>query len=278
MKQILSSAALGLVFTTSSFAQEKATIPATKIEPAAVKEATVTAQDLERSSFGIGYQSGMQLGGVGLIPADFDSKSYLKGFLEGLASSELPYTDDELDEAMRALDAVLTQREQKISADNLAKEVAFLTENGKKEGIVTTESGLQYQILEKGGEKKYQVPEGTSKGMDMQSEFHLHYKGTLIDGTVFDQSPEGETVAFTLQVVPGFAEALQIMPIGAKWKLFIPAKHGYGERRNGAKLGGNSTLIFEVELKDIKKREMPQGMPFQMPPGALPPGHPPAGQ
>lgn len=121
---------------------------------------------------------------------------------------------------------------------------AFLAENGKKAGVITTASGLQYSIITAGtGEK----PKATDK-------IKCHYHGTLLDGKVFDSSVDrGEPIVFGVnQVIPGWVEALQLMPVGSKWKLFIPQELAYGERPAGA-IEPFSTLIFEVELLGIEK-------------------------
>ncbi|MFC4991038.1 FKBP-type peptidyl-prolyl cis-trans isomerase N-terminal domain-containing protein [Rubritalea tangerina] len=275
MKKQLSIAAFGIALSSSTFAQEPTPAPAAedKKAPAAEEKKTPALSPEEiksRTSYGIGYQNAFQLANAGLIASDFDKDAFFSGFQEALNGAELKYTPEQLDAAMQALQASLMERDKKIGEENLAKGKAFLEENAKKEGVKTTESGLQYIVLEKGGDKKYEAPKDAPNGMDMQSEFLVNYRGTLIDGTEFDKSPEGTPVPFTLQVVPGFAEALKAMPIGAKWKIFLPASLGYGERRQGAKLGPNSALIFEVELTEIRKRQMPQGMPFQLPPGAIP--------
>ncbi|MFT5882574.1 MAG: FKBP-type peptidyl-prolyl cis-trans isomerase [Crocinitomicaceae bacterium] len=275
MKKQLSIAALGLAFTATSFAQEPATPTSAVTPPVEIKAAKLSPEEVKsRTSYGIGYQSAFQLANAGLIVSDFDKKAFLNGFTEALSGAELKFTPDKLDIAMQTLQASLMERDKKIGEENLKIGTAFLAENAKKDGIKTTESGLQYLILEKGGDKKYEAPKGAPGGADMQSEFFVNYRGTLIDGTEFDKSPEDQPVPFTLQVVPGFSEALKIMPIGSKWKIFIPAKLGYGERRSGAKLGPNSTLIFEVELTKIGKRPAPQGQQFQMPPGMIPQGQP----
>lgn len=273
MKKQLSIAALGLGFTASAFAQQAtpAVAPATEEKAPALSPEVVS----QRASYGLGYQSALQFANAGLTTADFDKDSYFKGFTEALQGAELKFTPEQLDEAMTALQQQLIARDAKIGEENLKKEAAFLEENKKKDGIITTESGLQYQIIEKGGDKKYEAPADAPGGVDMQAEFTLNYKGTLTNGTVFDQSPEGKPAKFTLQVVPGFAEALKTMPIGAKWKVFIPSKLGYGPRRMGAKLAPSSTLVFDIELLEVGKRPMPQGgMPFNLPAGAMPAGHP----
>ena len=118
------------------------------------------------------------------------------------------------------------------------------TSKGIREGVTTTASGLQYEIIKA----------ATGPKPSKEDSVKVHYHGTLIDGTVFDSSVErGEPAEFGVgQVIAGWTEALQLMPTGSKWKLFIPAKLAYGERGAGEDIGPNSTLIFEVELLEVE--------------------------
>lgn len=128
---------------------------------------------------------------------------------------------------------------------NLEAGNKFLEENGKREGVTTTESGLQYEVMtEATGEK----PAATDR-------VRVHYHGTLLDGTVFDSSVDrGEPTVFGVsQVIKGWTEALQLMPVGSKWKVFIPSELAYGPRGAGGDIGPNATLTFEVELLEIVK-------------------------
>jgi len=120
----------------------------------------------------------------------------------------------------------------------------FLAENGAKEGVITTESGLQYTILKQGDGPKPTAGDRVS----------THYHGTLLNGTVFDSSVErGEPISFAVNgVISGWTEALQLMPVGSKWKLFLPSKLAYGARGSRPKIPPHSTLIFEVELLGIE--------------------------
>ncbi|WP_018969091.1 FKBP-type peptidyl-prolyl cis-trans isomerase N-terminal domain-containing protein [Rubritalea marina] len=266
-KTLISTISIGLsalAYAQNPAPQAPAEAPA-PIDPAVVKA---------RVSYAIGYQNAFSLASAGLKGSDFDKDAMLNGFLSGLAGEELKFKPEELDAAMQQLKGIVDARDAKLGEANLAKSDAFFTENGKKDGVVTTESGLQYTIIEKGGDKKYEAPAEMQNGMDTQSEFLVNYTGTLLDGTEFDKSPEGQALPLTLQVIPGFGEALKTMPIGAKWKVFIPAKLAYGPQRQSSKIEPNSALIFDIELTEIRKRQMPQGLPFQLPQGALPPGHP----
>lgn len=122
---------------------------------------------------------------------------------------------------------------------------SFLAENAKKEGVKTTASGLQYKVLKSGTGPSPKATDGVK----------VHYHGTLINGTVFDSSVErGEPISFPVGgVIPGWVEALQLMKVGDKWKLFIPAKLAYGEQSPSPQIPPNSVLLFEVELLGIEK-------------------------
>ena len=127
-----------------------------------------------------------------------------------------------------------------MNAENMEKGKKFLEENGKKPGVVTLPSGLQYEVLKEGNGKK---PKATDR-------VKCHYEGTLIDGTLFDSSiKRGEPAVFGVnQVIAGWVEALQLMSEGAKWRLFIPSELAYGANGAGEMIPPHSTLIFEVEL------------------------------
>ena len=143
---------------------------------------------------------------------------------------------------MSLFDKLNKAKEEKFSA-NLQAGEAFLEENKTREEVHTTPSGLQYEILTEGSGPK---PKATDK-------VKCHYHGTLIDGTVFDSSVQrGQPATFPLNmVIKGWTEALQLMPVGSKYRLFLHPSLAYGERQTGAVIGPNSTLIFDVELLGI---------------------------
>ncbi len=137
----------------------------------------------------------------------------------------------------------LIEKERKAKADKNAQEGAnFLSENAKKKGVTTLPSGLQYSIITKG--------KGDKPGP--QETVRVNYKGSLLDGTVFDETAQPIDLSVD-NVIKGWEEALQLMPVGSKWKLYIPSDLAYGERGAGDKIGPNSTLIFEIELLEIIK-------------------------
>lgn len=135
------------------------------------------------------------------------------------------------------------EESQKIATENTQKEVEFLAENGKRAGVKTTASGLQYEV----------ITEGKGKKPTSEDTVRVHYTGTLLNGVTFDSSvARNEPAEFGVgQVIPGWTEALQLMNVGSKYKLFIPAKIAYGERGAGQAIPPNATLVFEVELLDI---------------------------
>ena len=164
-----------------------------------------------------------------------------------------------------ALDAFQKQIDERISAKakaNLEASKKFMEENGKKEGVTTTKSGLQYKIVNKGGEEKFDEKKFKNPM------FKVKYKGTLLDGTVFDDT-KGKSVELPLQVIPGFAEALTTMPVGSKWIVYIPSELAYGENTPGAPIEPNSPLIFDLELDGISEAPAPQGGPMRISPEQL---------
>ncbi len=173
---------------------------------------------------------------------DLNTGMFTKAMQDVFKGADLAISETE---SKSFLQAYITKARQEVVAKNLKKGEDFLAENKSKDGVVTLESGLQYQIMKEGDGAK---PAATDK-------VKTHYHGTLIDGTVFDSSVDrGEPATFPINgVIPGWTEALQLMPVGSKWKLFIPANLAYGERGSPGGIGPNEALIFEVELLEIMK-------------------------
>jgi FKBP-type peptidyl-prolyl cis-trans isomerase len=220
----------------------------------------------DNSSYALGFRTGanfaQQFGRFGITADDLDPEVFLKGFLAAFKGDDPGIDEAKLQEAMQALGGMLEKREQDLATANLTKGQKFLEENAKRAGVVTTASGLQYEILTPGGNEKYTAPKEGEQG---EKQFFVNYKGTLTDGKQFDASPEGQPVPMTLQVVPGFKEALTTMPVGAKWKIFLPSELAYGAERRSAEIGPNSVLIFELELVKIADAPPQQGFPMPMP-------------
>lgn len=183
------------------------------------------------------------------MPVDRDL--IVAGFSSGL-NDQLKLTEEEMQTVLQGLDERLNEKRESqatlLAEKSLADSAAFLETNKAKEGVVTTESGLQYEVM---------TP-GTGDKPTAEDMVEVHYVGTLTDGTEFDSSvARGEPAKFPLnRVITGWTEGLQLMPVGAKYKFVIPAELAYGERDTGT-IPANSTLIFEVELLSIEKASEP---------------------
>jgi len=197
----------------------------------------------------ISYSIGMEIGGNlkrGSVEVDPDLLA--KGLKDSYGGGKTILTEDQARQAIADFQKTLMAKQaetmQKLSEKNKADGEKFLAENGKKEGVKTLPSGLQYK----------EIAPGTGKSPKTTDTVTTHYKGTLIDGTEFDSSyKRGEPVSFPVSgVIAGWTEALQLMKEGAKWQLFVPSNLAYGERGAGREIGPNATLIFEVELISIQ--------------------------
>ncbi len=195
----------------------------------------------ELVSYGIGRQMGQQLADNpfdGVSPA-----AVAQGLLDALNGVDMPYSNEQMQAAFGEINERMQAKEAEQSKTLAAAGEAFLAENAKKAGITVTASGLQYEVITQGSGA---IPTKTSK-------VKTHYHGTLIDGTVFDSSVNrGQPIDFPVGgVIAGWTEALQLMPVGSKWRLYIPHNLAYGERGAGASIKPYSALIFDVELLDI---------------------------
>ena len=197
----------------------------------------------DRESYSLRYQFGQGLKAQGL---DINLDVYASGIKDALSGTNPSLSQEEIRKTISDLQqriaAVLQKGLKEMAEKNLAEGKAFLEENKKKEGVKTLPSGLQYKVLAEGSGK-------TPKATDSVT---VNYKGTLINGTEFDNSyKRGSPTTFqVVQVIAGWTEALQLMNEGSKWQLFIPPELGYGNRAAGP-VPPNSTLIFEVELISV---------------------------
>lgn len=221
------------------------------------------------SSYGFGFDAGMtfkqQMSRFGVTGEDVDTDQFTKGLLDAINGGETALSQEKINAAMLGLQNQIQEREKELAVTNLASAEKFFAENKEREGVITTESGLQYEVLEAGDGKSYDGTEG--------AQFMVNYKGTLIDGTEFDASPEGSPIPMNLNVVPGFGEALRTMPVGSKWKIFLKPELAYGEQRRSEEIGPNSALIFEVGLEEIV---LPAPRPKAVSPPIEIPAAPPA--
>ena len=228
----------------------------------AAKPRTPAPLTLKTQKDKISYAVGMNVGkGLGANlrqqSVEFDQAILLRGLKDALAGGKSLLTDDEAKAVLTQLQTEVRARQQekmkleqekmKVAAEENKKEGAeFLGENKTKEGVVTLPSGLQYRIL----------TEGTGPKPAATDTVTCNYKGTLINGTEFDSSyKRGQPLSIQVNgVIKGWTEALQLMPVGSKWQLFIPSDLGYGDRGSGPVIGPGATLIFEVELLSIQEK------------------------
>jgi len=204
--------------------------------------------DAQKFSYSVGANIGKQLQQV---KDEVDTKSLEQGLEDSFSGAQLKLDDKAREEVMRSVAMKMQQKQaeerEKLAQKNKDEGDKFLADNAKKPGVKTTASGLQYEV----------ITEGNGPSPTAQDKVTVNYKGTLLDGTVFDSSYDrGQPVTFPLgSVIPGWTEGLQLMKTGAKYKLYIPSSLAYGERGAGPKIGPNATLTFEVELISVEKGE-----------------------
>jgi FKBP-type peptidyl-prolyl cis-trans isomerase FklB len=198
------------------------------------------SNQMDSVSYGIGKSIGQNLKKDALDSIDVDLIA--KGIRDAFKNDTAMMKESD---AQAVIQSFMMAREKKKGEGNLAKGKKFLEENGKKQGVTTLPSGLQYEVIKM----------GTGPKPVLTDKVTVNYHGTLIDGTVFDSSVQrGQPAQLPVnQWIPGFSEALQLMPVGSKWKLYVPENLAYGERGAGGKIGPNETLIFELELISIDK-------------------------
>lgn len=250
---------LGLALAPLSFAQEAPAATAPVTAPAAQPTAAEVKQ-------GFSYLIGQQLGGSlasdlsELQITDIDATMLMKGIEDGMANRVDP--EMEKQDVRAIMNAFVAEMDKRVAAKaetNATAGAAFLAENGKKEGVVTLPSGLQYKVLTAGTGRKYDAQKDGESAIAM-----VTYEGRKIDGTVFDSSDS--PIEFPLDgVIPGFSEALKLMPIGSEWEIYIPSNLAYGDRGPGI-IGPNATLIFKLKLSDIQPGRSNQASPMQLTP------------
>ncbi len=248
MKRIILVAGFGLLTSVLAVGQttpKKATTTTTK------KSTTTTKKTMNQGNFEIktkaerlSYSLGVNIA-ANITKQGFDSldtRALAQAFKDFIGKQPLLVSEGAAEQVIQEYFANL-QKEK--AGKNKAIGMAFLEENKKKPGVVTLPSGLQYQV----------ITEGTGPIPKDSNTVTTHYHGTLIDGTVFDSSVQrGQPASFPVNgVIQGWVEALQLMKVGSKWKLFVPSNLAYGERGAGGAIGPDAALIFEVELISIDK-------------------------
>ncbi|WP_417775689.1 FKBP-type peptidyl-prolyl cis-trans isomerase [Stutzerimonas xanthomarina] len=199
----------------------------------------------QKASYGIGLNMGKSLAQEGM--ADLDSDAVAQGIDDAVGKKEQKLTDEELMEAFAYLQTRAEERMVEMNKEAVAAGKKFLEENAKREGVKTTESGLQYEVVKSA--------EGPQPGPD--DVVTVHYEGSLTDGTVFDSSiKRGTPIDLPVGgVIPGWVEGLQLMHVGEKYKLYIPSELAYGEQSPSPLIPANSVLVFDLELLGIKGEE-----------------------
>ncbi|KTD31450.1 MULTISPECIES: FKBP-type peptidyl-prolyl cis-trans isomerase [Legionella] len=240
--RLVAAAAMGLAMSTTIAAS------ATTTDTATSAPATSLATDTEKLSYSIGADLGKNFKkqGIEISPA-----AMAKGLQDGMSGGQLLLTDEQMKEVLNKFQKDLMMKRSaefnKKAEDNKAKGEAFLNDNKSKEGVVSLPSGLQYKIIERGDGAKPTKEDVVT----------VEYTGKLIDGQVFDSTDKtGKPATFKVsQVIPGWTEALQLMPAGSTWEVYIPANLAYGPRSVGGPIGPNETLIFKIHLISVKKSD-----------------------
>ena len=213
-------------------------------DSAAIKLETLEA----KASYSFGVDFATRLGQQNIM---LETDALVQGIRDGSAGAETLLSADEMSTArtdyLTKLRDELVAEQNATAEKNLADGKAFLAENAKKEGVVTTDSGLQYKIIEA----------GSGATPTAEDTVVTHYRGTVIDGRQFDSSYDrGTPASFPVGgVIKGWTEALQLMKVGAKWQLYVPSELAYGATKRSEEIQPNSTLIFDIELLEIKAKE-----------------------
>lgn len=249
---------LSLAAATLSFAQDTPVTAAVTAQP--------TATEIRQGfSYLIGQQLGTSLANdlSELHISDIDAEMLMLGIEDGMANRVDPeMAKKDVRVIMQAFVNEMEKRTMAKAEANSTAGKAFLAENAKKEGVVTLPSGLQYKVLTAGNGRKYDAAKDGDTAIAL-----VAYEGRKIDGTIFDAS--AQPVEFPLDgVIPGFSEALKLMPIGSEWEIYIPSELAYGDRGPGI-IGPNATLIFKLKLTDLQKAQNTMSSPQQLTPEQL---------
>lgn len=237
--------------------QSKPKAPAAKKAPAtAAKPATAAAPlttQKQKNSYALGMSIGLGLKKQGVADA-IDTPLAVRGMREALAGGKTAMTEDEMKAALQQLrtqfQATQEAKAHEAGSSNRKEGDTFLAANKSKDGVKVLPDGLQYKVLTEGNGAKPSANDTVT----------VNYRGTLIDGKEFDSSyKRGQPASFQVSgVIKGWTEALQLMPVGSKWQIFIPADLAYGDRGAGADIGPGATLIFDVELISIGEQKKPE--------------------
>jgi FKBP-type peptidyl-prolyl cis-trans isomerase FklB len=233
--------------------------------PCKAENSSESKSEMEKESYSIGYQFG---GNLRRQKVDLDLTVIVEGIRDAYEGKDSKLSAEQMDDLIKGLKKKVWIKQQnlhhEIAVRNLREGEAFLAENAKKEGVKTLPSGLQYKVLR----------EGTGPNPKAADTVTVQYRGILVDGTEFDSSYSRRepSTMHVFGMIPGWAEALQLMKAGAKWQIFVPAKLGYGERRQG-RIPPNSVMIFELELLSVQEGPFPANVLLDNKNGILEPSH-----
>ena len=243
-----SQPAAGQAASTQTSTNKTATSTGAAAKKTPAASAVILKTDRDKQSYAMGMNLGTGLHRQGMT---LDTALVARGMKDAMSGAKTAMTEDEARAALQKLQTEVRQKMEVKSKEEAAANIkvgeAFLAENKSKPGVVTLPSGLQYKIL----------TEGTGPKPTATDTVSCNYRGTLINGKEFDSSyNRGQPVQFQVGgVIKGWTEALQLMPVGSKWQLFIPPDLAYGDRGAGADIGPGETLIFEVELLSIVEQK-----------------------
>jgi FKBP-type peptidyl-prolyl cis-trans isomerase FklB len=230
--KLVAAAAMGLAMSTTM----------------AATDANTLSSDADKLSYSIGADLGKNFKKQGI---EVNPSAMAKGMQDSMSGGQMLLNDEQMKEVLNKFQKDLMAKRNadftKKGEENKAKGTAFLQQNKAKAGVITTASGLQYKVIQNGT--------GAKPGKD--DTVTVEYTGTLLDGKVFDSTDtSGKPATFKVsQVIPGWTEALQLMPAGSTWEVYVPSDLAYGSRSVGGPIGPNETLIFKIHLIDVKKSD-----------------------
>jgi len=210
------------------------------------KTSATPVTDRAELSYALGYEAGLDLGQRKL---DVDINTILRGVQDGYSRKNPEYSPQTMQRVLQAMQSRMVAEAraayQKLATDNLQKARAFFAENGKKKGVVTLPSGVQYKVLD---------GSGGNKSPTVDSEVTLQYRGQFLDGTVFaDTADSGKPAVFPVnQMIPGWRQIITRMHVGDHWQVFVPPDQAYGIRGDLPRIGPNEALVFDIQLLGVK--------------------------
>lgn len=238
--RIITIAIASLTISVSAFSQAKKT-PVKKTTKPAVASSTLLKNSVDSLSYAIGMNIGMNMKAQGIEQLNYAALN--KAIADAMKENPAPLMNQDL--CNMTIQQKLQEFMSKKNAGVKEEGRKFLAENKKQPGVVELPSGIQYKI----------ITQGTGIKPTLEDTIKVHYKGTTLDGNVFDDSySRGEPIEFPLGgLIEGWKQSLVLMPVGSKWQLFIPSEYAYGDRGAGSAIPGGATLIFELELLDVKQ-------------------------